>query len=99
MKFIHAADIHLDSPLQGLARRGRIPPDITRDCTREAFRSIINLAIAEDAAFLLIAGDLYDGDWKDFSTGLFFAAEMRRLARPCFLLRGNHDARSIITSK
>jgi len=45
----------------------------------------------------VIAGDLYDGDWKDFSTGLFFAEQMRRLARPCFLLRGNHDARSLIT--
>ena len=58
---------------------------------------MIDLARAEDVAFVVIAGDLYDGDWKDFSTGLFFAEEMRRLGRPCFLLRGNHDARSVIT--
>ena len=58
---------------------------------------MIDLARAEDVAFVIIAGDLYDGDWKDFSTGLFFADEMRRLGRPCFLLRGNHDARSLIT--
>jgi DNA repair exonuclease SbcCD nuclease subunit len=58
---------------------------------------MIDLARTEDVAFVVIAGDLYDGDWRDFSTGLFFAEEMRRLARPCFLLRGNHDARSLIT--
>jgi DNA repair exonuclease SbcCD nuclease subunit len=99
MKFLHAADIHLDSPLAGLRVRGDLPDDIIGHCTRRAFSAMIDLALAEDVAFVVIAGDLYDGDWKDFSTGLFFAAEMRRLARPCFLLRGNHDARSIITSK
>ncbi|MDA8249722.1 MAG: DNA repair exonuclease [Rhodospirillales bacterium] len=68
-----------------------------RHCTRRAFTAMIDLARAEGVAFVVIAGDLYDGDWKDFSTGLFFAEEMRRLGRPCFLLRGNHDARSLIT--
>ncbi|MBU8542245.1 MULTISPECIES: metallophosphoesterase family protein [Roseomonadaceae] len=97
MKFLHAADIHLDSPMAGLQARGDLPPDLLRDVTRRAFAAMIDLAIAEDVAFVIIAGDLYDGDWKDFSTGLFFAAQMKRLARPCFLLRGNHDARSVIT--
>jgi DNA repair exonuclease SbcCD nuclease subunit len=97
VKFIHAADIHLDSPLAGLSRRGAIPAHVTKDCTRRAFANLIDLAIAEDVAFLLIAGDLYDGEWRDFSTGLFFAAEMRRLGRPCILIRGNHDAASVIT--
>ena len=97
MKFIHAADILLDSPLAGLRARDDLPEDTIRHCTRRAFSRMIDLARDEDVAFVLIAGDLYDGDWKDFSTGLFFAEEMRRLARPCFLLRGNHDARSVIT--
>ncbi|MGH7067763.1 MAG: metallophosphoesterase family protein [Acetobacteraceae bacterium] len=97
MKFLHAADIHLDSPLSGLGARNDLPDALIRDCTRRAFTAMIDLARQEDVAFVIIAGDLYDGDWKDFSTGLFFAAEMRRLDRPCFLLRGNHDARSVIT--
>jgi DNA repair exonuclease SbcCD nuclease subunit len=97
MKFLHAADIHLDSPLTGLGRRADLPAAILHDATRRAFVAMIDLAIAEDVAFVVIAGDLYDGDWKDFSTGLFFAEQMRRLARPCFLLRGNHDAQSEIT--
>jgi exonuclease SbcD len=97
MKFLHAADIHLDSPLAGLRARADLPDAVIRHCTRRAFTAMIDLARAEDVAFVVIAGDLYDGDWKDFSTGLFFAEEMRRLGRPCFLLRGNHDARSLIT--
>ena len=97
MKFIHAADIHLDSPLAGLRARDDLPDDIVRHSTRRAFSRMIDLARDEDVAFVVLAGDLYDGDWKDFSTGLFFAAEMRRLACPCFLLRGNHDAQSVIT--
>jgi exonuclease SbcD len=97
MKFIHAADIHLDSPLAGLRARDDLPDDVIRHSTRRAFSRMIDLARDEDVAFVVIAGDLYDGDWKDFSTGLFFAEEMRRLNRPCFLLRGNHDAKSVIT--
>ncbi len=97
MKFLHAADIHLDSPLRGLAAHAHIPPEVTEHCTRRAFANLIDLAIAEDVAFLIIAGDLYDGDWRDHGTGLFFAREMRRLGRPCYLIRGNHDAQSVIT--
>ena len=97
MKFLHAADIHLDSPLAGLLARDDLPDVVIRHCTRRAFAAMIDLALEEDVAFVVIAGDLYDGDWKDFSTGLFFAEQMRRLCRPCFLLRGNHDARSLIT--
>jgi DNA repair exonuclease SbcCD nuclease subunit len=99
MKFIHAADIHLDSPLAGLQARAEPLSEDLRRCTRQAFANLVDLAIEEGVAFVVIAGDLYDGDWKDFSTGLFFAAEMQRLARPCFLLRGNHDAHSQITRR
>lgn len=98
-RFLHTADIHLDSPLAGLARRDRVPAHLTRDCTRRAFANVIDLAIREDVAFVVIAGDLYDDDWKDFSTGLHFAHEMRRLGRPCMIVRGNHDAASHITKQ
>ena len=97
MKFLHAADIHLDSPLAGLHARGDIPAEIIQGCTRRAFQAMIDLAIAEDVAFVLIAGDLYDSNWRDFNTGLFFGREMRRLNRPCILIRGNHDASSVLT--
>ena len=57
-KFIHAADIHLDSPLQNLDQYEGAPVESLRVATREAFDNLIQLAVDEQVAFLLIAGDL-----------------------------------------
>ncbi len=99
-KFIHTADIHLDSPLRGLEAHDDAPVAEIRGATRRAFDVLIDLAIDEAVAFLLIAGDLYDGDWKDYNTGLYFAGRMGRLAKAgirAFIISGNHDAASQIT--
>ena len=99
-RFLHAADIHLDSPLRGLdGQEGDIARRI-RSAPREAFENLVEVAIRERVDFVVIAGDLYDGDWKDYRTGLFFVGQMGRLhaaAIPVFLLYGNHDAESRIT--
>jgi DNA repair protein SbcD/Mre11 len=63
MKFLHAADIHLDSPFAGLRAREDLPDGVIRSCIRRAFAAMIDLALAEDVAFVVIAGDLYDGSW------------------------------------
>jgi exonuclease SbcD len=100
VKFIHAADVHLDSPLRGLERYEGAPVDEIRGATRRAFENLIQLAIDEEVAFVLLAGDLYDGDWKDYNTGLFFTRQMVRLQDAgvrVFLVAGNHDAASQIT--
>ena len=99
-RFIHAADIHLDSPLRGLSRYDGVPVDEVRGATRAAFDNLIQLAISEVVDFVVIAGDLFDGDWKDMGTGLYFARSMGRLDAagiPVYLLAGNHDAGSVIT--
>ena len=102
IRFIHAADPHLDSPLQGLEAHEGAPVEVLRGATRRAFENLVNLAIEESVDFVVIAGDLYDGDWKDYSTGLFFRAQMVRLQNrgtPVYLIAGNHDAASVITKK
>lgn len=102
MRFIHAADIHLDSPLRGLERYEGAPVEELRGATRKAFGRLVELCIDEKVDFLLIAGDVYDGDWQDYNTGLFFTKQMVRLRDagiPVFLIRGNHDAESRITRK
>jgi exonuclease SbcD len=99
-RFLHAADVHLDSPLRGLERYEGAPVEEIRGATRKAFVNLVDLAIREEVAFLLLAGDLYDGDWKDYNTGLFFIAQMRRLEAAgirVFVVAGNHDAASQIT--
>ena len=98
--FLHAADIHLDSPLKNLAVREEAPVETIRGAARRAFDNLIELAVVEEVDFLLLAGDLYDGSWKDYNTGLFFIDRMRRLRKagiPVFLVSGNHDAASRIT--
>lgn len=101
-RFFHAADIHLDSPLKGLAGHEGAAAQRIRTATREAFDQLIGMAIEERVAFLIIAGDLYDGDWRDYKTGLFFARQMGRLKKvgiPVYLLHGNHDSESQITKR
>lgn len=102
MRFIHAADIHLDSPLHGLAAYPDAPVAQLRNATREAFTELVSRAIDEKVDFMVIAGDLYDGTWRDHNTGIFFSKEMGRLKRagiPAFVLFGNHDAESEMTKK
>ncbi|MDV6344023.1 DNA repair exonuclease [Nitrosomonas sp. Is37] len=100
MKFIHAADIHLDSALKGLERYEGAPVDEIRSATRRSFDNLIELAIDEEVNFVLLAGDLYDGDWRDYNTGLYFVERMGRLRDAgirVYVVTGNHDATSQIT--
>jgi DNA repair exonuclease SbcCD nuclease subunit len=99
-KFIHAADIHLDSPLLGLERYEGAPVEEIRGATRRALENLVQLAIDEAVDFVLIAGDLYDGDWRDAGTGLYFVKQMARLREvkiPVYLIAGNHDAQNKMT--
>ena len=101
-RFLHAADIHLDSPLKELAGQDGNAAERVRTATREALDQLVSLTIEEQVDFLIIAGDLYDGDWRDYKTGLFFAGQMGRLNAsnvPVYLLHGNHDAESQITRR
>ncbi len=99
-EFICSADVHLDSPLHGLSRYEGVPAETLRGATRAALKNLVALAIGEKVQFVLIAGDLYDGDWKDYHTGLFFCQQMSRLKEAgvrVFIVHGNHDAQSQIT--
>ncbi|NQU26074.1 MAG: DNA repair exonuclease [Candidatus Nealsonbacteria bacterium] len=100
LKFLHTADIHLDSPLRGLQRYEDAPVDEIRLATRRALENLVDLAVEQSVAFVLIAGDLYDGDWRDHHTGLYFVSQMVKLREAeidVFLIAGNHDAASRIT--
>lgn len=99
-QFVHAADLHLGSPLTGLSGRDA---DLARRLAaagRGAFEDLVTASIERRVAFVVIAGDIYDGDWADASIGLFFARQVGRLDRagiPVVMVRGNHDAESVIT--
>jgi len=100
MRFIHASDLHIDSPLRGLDRYEGAPVARLRTATRAALERLVDMAIAERVDFVLFAGDIYDRDWQDFHTGLFFREQMVRLDRAgirVFIVQGNHDAQGVIT--
>jgi DNA repair exonuclease SbcCD nuclease subunit len=98
--FIHAADLHLGSPFQGLSLKDAGVAELFIEASRKAFSNLVDQAVERKVDFFIVAGDVYDGDWKDNKIGLFFNREIARLERagiPVFLLKGNHDAESVIT--
>lgn len=100
--FLHAADLHLDSPLLGLT--GRSPDFAARveDASRTALDALVALAIDEDCRFVVLAGDVFDGDLRNIKAGLFFVSRMRRLQDagiPVFIILGNHDAENRFMAK
>ena len=99
-RFVHTADIHLDSPLRTLALREPALAELIGGATRKAFAAVIDLCLAEQVDALLLAGDLYDGEQTSMKTARFLADELKRLHEAkirTFIIRGNHDAESRIT--
>ena len=101
-RFIHAADIHLDSPLLSLALRSPELAELIGNSTRRAFVNVVDLCLAEGVDGLILAGDLYDGEQTSMKTARFLAEQIRRLDEAgikVFIIRGNHDALSKITKE
>jgi DNA repair exonuclease SbcCD nuclease subunit len=101
-RFLHAADLHLDSPLTGLTKKSEDYAVRLDDASRQAFDNLIALAIEEECRLIVIAGDIFDGQWRDYRTGLFFIGRMRRLRQAgirVILIAGNHDAENRFASR
>lgn len=105
-KFIHAADIHLDSPMRGLSRLMGGYHDHDQplpNVCRMAFKKLIDLALHEKVNFVILAGDLYDGALKDYNSAIFFNQQIARLNHhqqhqiPVYWVLGNHDAENKMT--
>ncbi len=95
MRFLHAADIHLDSPLRGLRARAGERAEEIAGAPRAAFVRLIDFVIEQKIELLLLAGDNWDGGHTDYGSLLFFADQMARLNREgvrVVMIQGNHDA-------
>jgi exonuclease SbcD len=102
IRFLHAADLHLDSPLRDLEKYEGAPVERIRGASRRALENLVQLAIEERVDFVILAGDIYDCDWHDAGTGLFFVGQMAKLSAagiPVFAVAGNHDAANKMTRK
>ena len=86
--------------MRGLAAYDGAPVDQLRCATRRALSNLVELAIEEQVELVLLAGDLFDGDWRHYGTGTFFVKEMSRLREAgieVVSIAGNHDAESKLT--
>lgn len=100
MRFIHTADIHLDSPLLNLNQYDGAPVEAFRLATRRAFENLVDLAIEEKVDFVLVAGDLYDRECRDMNTPISFRRLLQDLVREgirVYIVQGNHDADAKVT--
>lgn len=92
--FLHAADLHLDTPFVGLSRGSEAVGEALRDASLVAFDRLVQLALDEEVAFVLFAGDVYDGAVRGLRAQLRFRRGLERLSAagiPSFVVHGNHD--------
>jgi DNA repair exonuclease SbcCD nuclease subunit len=92
--FIHTADLHLDSPFSGLRKMDPQVTALVKDATFAAFEKVVDLALANGVAFLLVAGDVYDATDRSLRAQLKFLHGLKRLSDEgirSFVCHGNHD--------
>lgn len=100
VKLLQSADLHIDSPMRGLVAYEEAPIDELRLATRVALGNLVDTAIEQLVDAVLLAGDIFDGDWPHYGTGVHFVSEMGRLREagiPVVIVTGNHDAESKLT--
>lgn len=94
VKFIHCADLHLDSPF---ASKQFSSPNIVKDMENsayESFKKIIDLALREEVDFVLICGDVFDNRNRTLKSEIFLKEQMERLQKEqifAYIIHGNHD--------
>jgi DNA repair protein SbcD/Mre11 len=94
LRFIHAADLHLDSPFRGVGSASAALKDKLQAATLRALRRVVDHTIESKADFVVIAGDIYDSKDRNLRALVAFRNEMERLAErniPVFIVHGNHD--------
>ena len=94
VRFIHTADLHLDSPLVGMNQLPEAIFEQVQESTFQSFERIVDKALAEKVDFIIIAGDIYDQHERSLKAQLYFKKQMSRLDEhniPVYIIHGNHD--------
>lgn len=94
LRFVHAADLHLDSPFRGIGDASASLKEQLQAATLGALSRVVDHTIQSQSDFLVIAGDIYDSKDRNLRALVSFRKEMERLAErniPVFIVHGNHD--------
>ncbi len=92
--FVHAADLHLDTPFKGIGSTAPHVAEQLREASLQAFDSLVELCLERHVAFLVVAGDIYDGPERGLRAQLRFRDGLARLSAAgiaSFVVHGNHD--------
>lgn len=93
-RFVHAADLHLDSPFRGLSEASPRLGGLMHSATFQALDRIVGHTIDSKADFLVLSGDLYDSRDRSLRALVEFRRQMERLAERdvgVWVVHGNHD--------
>lgn len=94
VKFIHTADLHLDSPFKGLSYLPSDLLNLIQDSSFASFNRLIDQAIKHQVDFMVIAGDLFDLESRSISSQNFLIQCFKKLSDndiPVYIVYGNHD--------
>jgi DNA repair exonuclease SbcCD nuclease subunit len=94
-RFLHAADLHLGSPLKSLGTRVSTEiHDLAKKQVNTVFQNLVNVAKSEQVDFVVLAGDIYDTADRDPGAQIRVNLGLRELSEAgikVFLVHGNHD--------
>ncbi|MGB5945950.1 metallophosphoesterase family protein [Paenisporosarcina sp.] len=94
IRFFHVADLHLGSPFKGITSMPDHQLKTLRNSTFDAFQTLIQSAVQEKPDFILVVGDIYDGEDRSLRAQHKFQQGMEVLNEhqiPVFICHGNHD--------
>ncbi len=94
ISFIHAADLHIDSPFKGFTH---LPDHLKEDVLASTFTAVdqlVRTAIAKDVDFVLLVGDIFDHVLHSLKAQVHVRKACEQLAEhqiDVFMSFGNHD--------
>src|SRR5699024_3835020 len=94
MKFLHAADLHLDTPFVGINDFSKELQKKLQDSTYQAARNLFDTALTEEVDFVILASDIFDDTDSSLKAQMFLRDEFEKLNQAdiaVYLIYGNHD--------
>ena len=91
MKFVHIADLHIDSPFVNLSDKDNLG-EIRRLDQRKAIKKVVEYIKENNIPYLFISGDLYEHKYIKKSTIQYINNLFKEIPNTAiFISPGNHD--------
>ncbi|HIY93259.1 metallophosphoesterase family protein [Companilactobacillus sp. HBUAS56275] len=94
MRFLHAADLHLDTPFVGISDFSKELQTKLKASTYESAQKLFRVALEQKVDFVILAGDIFDDTDSSLKAQMFLKSEFEKLNQAnikVFMVYGNHD--------